>query len=107
MRRNVDLHKSRLLSETILSSSIVQQQNTKMYAQLVTGALALTATNILPTSTGLSPRQATKACPSDPSTITCPNDNGCLATASNGAIFKMQCTTNLNGRVIEVAQVKA
>jgi hypothetical protein len=74
---------------------------------MITRALALTSTNLLPTSTGLSPRQATKACPSNPSTITCPKDDGCSATSANGAVFQVKCATNLNGRVIQVAQVNA
>ncbi|OSS47663.1 hypothetical protein B5807_07311 [Epicoccum nigrum] len=75
-----------------------------MYAQLITGALALTSTGLSPPSTGVSPRQATQACPSNPSTILCPDDDGCLSAAANGAVFQVQCTTNLNGRVIKVAQ---
>jgi hypothetical protein len=78
-----------------------------MYAQLITGALALTSTGLSPPSTGVSPRQATQACPSNPSTILCPDDDGCLSAAANGAVFQVQCTTNLNGRVIKVAQVIA
>ena len=52
-----------------------------MYAELITVALAAT------------------------STLTCPTNNGCTSTATNGAIFQLKCTTNYNGAIIEVNQV--
>jgi hypothetical protein len=66
-----------------------------MYAELITAAIALTPTTLVP-------RQAGNACPT---IISCPTDNGCSSTESNGAIFQLKCTTNFNGPVIEINQV--
>lgn len=46
--------------------------------------------------------QVVKSCRPTP---TCPRDDGCTATISNGAMFKMMCSTDYSGNVIEVAQV--
>lgn len=66
-----------------------------MYAELITAALAISPTTLVP-------RQAGSACPA---TITCPINNGCSSTAANGAAFQLKCTTNFNVPVIEVNQV--
>ena len=66
-----------------------------MYAELITAALALAPNTLVP-------RQAGSACPTK---ITCPTNNGCYSTASNGAVFQLKCQTNFNGPVIEINQV--
>ncbi|KAF2626425.1 hypothetical protein BU25DRAFT_472139 [Macroventuria anomochaeta] len=65
-----------------------------MYAELITAALALTPTTLIPRQTRLN-------CPA---TISCPANNGCSSTAANGAAFQLKCTTNFNGPVIAVNQ---
>ena len=67
--------------------------------ELITAALAATATTLVSRQVAFVPCP-----PSDP--ITCPFDNGCLSTAANGAVFQVKCTTNYNGQVIEVNQVR-
>lgn len=66
-----------------------------MYEKLVTAVLVLAPTTIVP-------RQAGSVCPTK---ISCPTNNGCHSTASNGAIFQLKCQTNFNGPVIEINQV--
>lgn len=68
-----------------------------MFAELITAALAATATTLVP-------RQATQV--TCPASITCPTNNGCVATAVNGAVFQVKCTTNYNGQIIEINQVR-
>ena len=66
-----------------------------MYAELITAAIALAPTTLIP-------RQAGPACPA---TITCATNNGCLSTAANGAVFQLRCRTDFNGPVISVSHV--
>lgn len=68
-----------------------------MFAELITAALAATATTLVP-------RQVQQS--TCPATIACPANNGCISTAANGAQFQVKCTTNYNGQVIEVNQVR-
>jgi hypothetical protein len=70
-----------------------------MFAELITAALAATATTLVPRQAG------STTCPTS-GQITCPANNGCLSTAANGAVFQVKCTTNYNGHVIEVNQVR-
>lgn len=67
-----------------------------MYAELITAALAVTSTTLVP-------RQAGSECPT---TISCPSNNGCTSTTTNGAVFQLKCTTNYNGPIIEINQVR-
>lgn len=70
-----------------------------MYMELITAALTATATTLVPRQV------AGVACPAS-GQITCPGNNGCVSTAANGAVFQVKCTTNYDGQVIEVNQVR-
>lgn len=66
-----------------------------MYAELITAALALAPTTLVP-------RKTTAVCTDN---VKCPMNDGCSSTTPNGAAFQMKCSTDFNGPVIEINEV--
>jgi hypothetical protein len=75
---------------------------TSMYITLI--ATAIAALFASTSAYTIDPRAATKTCRVTPR---CPNEDGCMTTAANGAVFQYKCSTDYNGDIIESSQVKS
>jgi hypothetical protein len=73
-----------------------------MHGTLIVTAIAAILSPI--SALTIEPRQqaTTKICRVTPR---CPNEDGCMATATNGAVFQYKCSTDYNGAIIEASQV--